>query len=487
MEHGKLALKAAATHAKLTASVLMAPGWPIRLLQATLPLLILLCIFYKYKTIDIAMLVPVKEDARVPFMNAKRGILVPMFDGMLPIGISLIQELRRIGNRDLIQVYYCLGELSQASRRLLHRTDAYIEVIDVCRHYVARGNLTWRAAKEFQNFYIKPLALFHTRLDEVVLLDADDILFVDPAKLWDVPGYKEKGTIFFYDREINIPGFMNKQTPFEPNKHSTIMENTLQRMFRIFEFERFGLSQLHMPSAQVLKSLAFTNQSAHEQDSSIVVVDKRKHPKAMEVLWFLITDWRFRYPRYAGYSWGDKENFWLAYELSRSEYFFSPHGMAAAGALLEGDDNTACGEIAQYFPVANESVLLHINGNAFINPYTKINAINGYDHSIRGDKMDALLANLPYVVTMARPRSPTVIVQPNSSCPQECIYNWSPVNVTSAQREALAQRIRDSFSVAAALQTQTTKSNSVLVVLGVGLVAVYVAVRHVLLRVLPQT
>ncbi|RHZ07150.1 hypothetical protein DYB26_004524 [Aphanomyces astaci] len=325
---------------------------------------------------------PIGEAAQASWPTIKRGFIVPMFDGMLPIGISLIQELRRLGNHDLVQVYHCLGELSALSLRLLHRADSYVEVVDVCADMVAQDKLTWHEAKRFRNFFIKPLALVHTRLDEVILLDADDILFVDPATLWDVDAFHATGAMFFYDREIVENTFLRlKYSYVDPLLGHVTEENTLQQLFRLFEFHRFGLAKPAAPSVHAQSSLAFTNQSAHEQDSSIVVVDKRRHDRAMDVLWFLITDWRFRFPMY---SWGDKENFWLAYELSQSPYSFSPYAATAAGNVQPHDPTTVCGEIAHFFPSSSpNTTLLHINGNALINPYTKTNAFNGYDKSFR--------------------------------------------------------------------------------------------------------
>ncbi|RHY27909.1 hypothetical protein DYB32_006443 [Aphanomyces invadans] len=371
-----------------------------------------------------------------------------MFDSMLPIGISLIQELRRMGNRDLVQVYHCLAELSPLSLRLLHRADAYVEVVDVCADFVAQDKFTWTEARRFRNFFIKPLALVHTRLEEVILLDADDILFVDPATLWDVDAYKATGTMFFYDREIVEDTFMRlKYTHVDPTTNNVVDENTLQQMFRLFEFDRFGLHRPIGPSPRTASSLVYTNQSAHEQDSSIVVVDKRRHPRAMDVLWFLITNWRFRFPKY---SWGDKENFWLAYELSQSPYSFSPHAATAAGVVQPHDPLTVCGEIAHYFPTSPNTTLLHINGNALINPYTKTNAINGYDKAFRPSKLDLLVRSVPthrwekfFLVLLVRKGSVGIYTHEDDMAPME-VYKLAgySIRVKSEKRRPHQFKVR---------------------------------------------
>ncbi|KAG9409319.1 hypothetical protein AC1031_019571 [Aphanomyces cochlioides] len=441
---------------------------PLRLLQMVFLALIIFWVLFSYWYMSSRVEPLLTKSTRA----AKRGFVIPMFDAMLPIGISLIQELRRYGNTDLIQVYHCLGELSPLSLQLLHRADNYIEVVDVCHEYVESGKLTLEQAKDFRNFYIKPLALIHTRLDQPILLDADDIFFMDPAALWDVPEYKSIGTIFFYDREINENSYLNGKHKLTLPSGVEIEENTLQEMVRIFEYSRFDLER--NPSKHVLESLPYNSQGAHEQDSSIVVVDKRKHPLAMDVLWFLITKWRYRYT----YSWGDKENFWLAYELSQSPYNFSPHGTSAAGGRQGHDPNTVCGDIAHFFPESGRADILHINGNRLINPYTKTDAVNAYDHSFNADKKQELTNNIPGYFAGLRPRGPTPIMQPNGSCPQECMYQRGYVAMTSAQRRSMEQRIADTFAVAEAVQRHVAADEGVIIWL-VGLEDVNLAITAV--------
>ncbi|KAE9130869.1 hypothetical protein PF010_g3711 [Phytophthora fragariae] len=53
-----------------------------------------------------------------------RGVVTCMHDGVLSLGLSLVRELRCLGNRELIQVYHCgQEELSNASKSLLLGAD----------------------------------------------------------------------------------------------------------------------------------------------------------------------------------------------------------------------------------------------------------------------------------------------------------------------------------------------------------------------------
>lgn len=140
-----------------------------------------------------------------------RGVVTCMHDGVLPLGLSLVRELRCLGNRELIQVYHCgQEELSNASKTMLLGADDRLELVDVCSDLVQRGVLKAEMAKQFRSWWIKPLAMYHTDVRHVMLLDVDDIFVKNPAVLRDLEGYTSTGTTFFYDRVVkNCRNFMS--------------------------------------------------------------------------------------------------------------------------------------------------------------------------------------------------------------------------------------------------------------------------------------
>ncbi|ETV92114.1 hypothetical protein, variant 8 [Aphanomyces invadans] len=288
------------------------------------------------------------------FSSIRRGIIVCVFDAMIPMAASLVLELRALGNTELIQMYHCNGELSAASYRILYMIDAHLEIVDVCKDFVASGRLSTSKVSDFRSFWLKPLALVHTRLVEVILLDADDLLFHDPSQLWQVPGYKKTGTIFFFDREVAKAEYLNSRSIHRFQR----MQN-LHALIETFDYARFGL--VKQPSEYLQSTLAWNGHSAHEQDSSIVVINKAIAPLAIDVLLHLVLVTRYQLE----FSYGDKELFWLAFELAHVPYSFSP--WANTAAAMPGDmaqhPDTICGGLAQWMPLADaKSVLLHING-----------------------------------------------------------------------------------------------------------------------------
>lgn len=236
---------------------------------------------------------PTKVVVRVPeptvrVKRAHKGIIMCLFDRILPLGISLIRELRCLGNDELIEVYHC-NELSSASVDMLHAVDENVKVIDVCQQLVENGVMDIKLASLFRSYWIKPLAVHQSELEEIILLDADDVLMRDPAVLRETAGYKTNGTLFFYDRVVQRKAFFNRRHKLADGKlHGSFLKHWL----KTFNYARFNLT--YAPSSHLLESFAFHGKTCHEQDSSMLLVNKRGAEKAMEVLWFLITEERLR-------------------------------------------------------------------------------------------------------------------------------------------------------------------------------------------------
>ncbi|KAK1934647.1 hypothetical protein P3T76_011256 [Phytophthora citrophthora] len=290
-------------------------------------------------------------------------IVLNVYNDVLPLGLSLIRELRCLGNRDLIQVYHCLPqELSVKSRELLLETDPRLEIVDVCSDLVERGKITMDLVDHFRSWRVKPLALYHSDATEVILLDASSLFTRDPAVLRTTEGYIRTGTTFFYDRVVKGNASFSQET--ENN------QSYLYNLLHTFNYTNIGVSRGYNPTSHINQSFAFRGETQYEQDSSIVVVDKSRAGQAMSTLWWLITQERFD----NSLPFGDKEFFWLAYELAKHEYFFSPWGSSVIDSStnrdLEDHNDSLCGSIAHYMPVDdNTPELLYINAKALLDPF----------------------------------------------------------------------------------------------------------------------
>ncbi|CEG41296.1 Alpha-mannosyltransferase [Plasmopara halstedii] len=303
---------------------------------------------------------PIAEPRQAVKKNSK-GILLCLHDGIMELGLSLIRELRCLGNKEPIEVHHC-HDLTKPSIDLLYGLDDNIQVVDLCERYIMKKVLSEAMAKTFQSYWIKPLAVHYTSFEELIYLDADAILLKNPATLRSNEGYKKHGTLFFYDRVINTNQYLNKRT----NRGMIYLHQWL----KTFDYKRFGLNYT-APSSAFKASFAYRGKTAHEQDSSMILINKGKAGKAMNVLWYLITEHRFIYE----FSWGDKESFWLSYEFSHTPYFFSPYGASVVSATPNKDmqrhPDTLCGSLAHFDPTLNTSApaeLLYVNGRSLVDP-----------------------------------------------------------------------------------------------------------------------
>ncbi|POM60128.1 hypothetical protein PHPALM_31057, partial [Phytophthora palmivora] len=234
-------------------------------------------------------------------VSKDKGIIMCLHNGAVPLGLSLVRELRCLGNKEVIQIYHCFPEeMSNASRALLLEADKNLEIVDVCTDLVAKGKLTEDRARHFRSWWIKPLAMYHTDIKEVLLLDIDDIFMRDPAALRTTEGYKRTGTTFFYDRVLSSTEFFNQNVDGE---------QYLKKLLNEFDYAKYGLPPGSTPSdhLNINTSYAWRRQTSHEQDSSLVAIDKSRAGQAMEIMFFLITEQHFVHE----FSYGDKETFWI--------------------------------------------------------------------------------------------------------------------------------------------------------------------------------
>ncbi|TMW56167.1 hypothetical protein Poli38472_008815 [Pythium oligandrum] len=115
-------------------------------------------------------------------VSRQRGVVMSIHKGVFALGLCLIGELRCLGNDELIQIYHCFpAELPDNLQQVLLDQDNRLEIVDACSDLVNASVSTESGALNFRNWWLKPLVLHHTDLQEVILLDADDILLQNPA------------------------------------------------------------------------------------------------------------------------------------------------------------------------------------------------------------------------------------------------------------------------------------------------------------------
>ncbi|KAG0337589.1 hypothetical protein BG004_007580 [Podila humilis] len=239
-----------------------------------------------------------------------RGIVFCAGNGQFEFVITAIQALRtRLNSKLPIQVYH-MGEqdLSSDRQKYLREMATDIEVMDVTQvldnSYMVLGG--WS---------IKPFAMLASSFEEVMFVDADAYFLQDPAVLFDDAGYKATGALFFFDRTLfhdshTIPEFMK-----------TIMP---------------------IMSSFPPKSRSFNLLSAHEQESGVVLINKRDRFLGMLATCKMNGKWERDLVSYTKFH-GDKETFWIGFEMIQEAYAFMRNYGGAIGELAPGNSDSVCG------------------------------------------------------------------------------------------------------------------------------------------------
>lgn len=238
---------------------------------------------------------------------SSRGIIIVAGEGQFMYATQLIATIREAHRCDLpIEVfYYGAEDLRSEKREFLITTYRNVRTVDLA----AFGHFDESFAHlDHGTWAMKPYAMLATNFTEVMLLDADSILLAHPYDFFEEAGYKETGTLFFHDRLVKT------------EKYDII---------HIFLQEQLGQRG---PSPLLRDSPFWELGLRHRQESGLVLLNKAK-PSVFAALLFVM--WQNAGPirDAATYHifYGDKETFWIAFELSGMPHHFSPYFAGAVG------------------------------------------------------------------------------------------------------------------------------------------------------------
>ena len=180
------------------------------------------------------------------FKRGGRGIVLTAGDDQASYLLTTIATFRKLGCNLPIEVMY-LGDsdLSEDFRSELEALDGVV-TRDIAQMVNDEG---WKLA----GWAAKPFAMLFSSFREVIFIDADSLFFKNPEVLFEDPGYKKTGALFFKDRLIM------------PENKKRWLQQILPKPI----------------SRQVKQSRFWTGDSGHMQESGVVVVDKWKHMIAL--------------------------------------------------------------------------------------------------------------------------------------------------------------------------------------------------------------
>ncbi|OAD07974.1 glycosyltransferase family 71 protein, partial [Mucor lusitanicus CBS 277.49] len=264
-----------------------------------------------------------------------RGILLCVGNNQFKFAATTIRAIREIFHNTLpIEVFFIRdADLHQAKRHYLKS-----EFQDV--HLVKLQDYVSDYYTQFGGWAMKPFAMLASRYTEVIMMDADVFYFQDPALLFEDEGYKATGSLFYYDRTL----FPNK------TKGPDWMRSFLPSM-----------------SSFVPNSRWFKQESVHEQESGVVIMNKRKALLGLLSTCKLNSKTEREEVVYKRV-YGDKETFWIGFEVMQTPYAFVKSFAGVIGNHGRGGDDGSpdylCGNEIHFD--ANEKPLW-LNGGLYRN------------------------------------------------------------------------------------------------------------------------
>jgi len=202
-----------------------------------------------------------------------RGIIITAGGPFVPSAYVVVRLLRRLGVKLPIEIWHAgEDEIPEWGRRAFTGCDVALhDVMQFCAD---------RPLAEMRGWPIKPAALMHSRLREVLFLDADCFPLRNPEFLFETREFKETQSLFWPDNKFHRMG-----------SHGTI----------------WGLTGLEF-------------RGDTEFETGIFVVDKQSCWQELCLAQWLNVNSSFWYDHVLG----DKDTFYLAWRKLGRRYFLAP-------------------------------------------------------------------------------------------------------------------------------------------------------------------
>jgi len=251
-----------------------------------------------------------------------------------------------------IEIFYNgESDLSKENRELLKQyTNVYIS--DISQYFDNK-------IVDISHWAIKPFAILASRFEEVILMDADAFYINNPLKLFDDYKYKELGSLFFKDRTLKFS------------------KNKIKRLKWLKSF-------IINPLPETKKSRIWNKKSRDELESSTVVIHKAKALLGLLNICKL-NEKMLRDKIIYRKVYGDKETFWLGFEMSRQNYNVIPNNCAAVGYIVSEKNKDGrlikkiCGNIGNIAHTLRNNELLFWNGHIVKDKKENINKIGIFE------------------------------------------------------------------------------------------------------------
>lgn len=246
-----------------------------------------------------------------------KGVVMSLGSKYVRLAVHAIKIFRTLGCNLPFEIFY------NGEEDLDHKSIDYLKTMkDVAVKDI--NNYFDVAELKLHGWDLKPFAMLASSFAEVLLIDADAVFVQNPLVLYDDPGYISSGSLFFYDRTMggyttaNVTQWMNS---FLPQPLSPKLRN----------------------------SRLYTQVTNYEQESGVVLINKQKRFMGM------LAACRMNCPaekeELHKYTHGDKESFFLGFEMAQESYYFVPTLSGSIGRIKkskEKKNQKLCGKLAHF-------------------------------------------------------------------------------------------------------------------------------------------
>ncbi|KAJ3269816.1 hypothetical protein HDV01_000913 [Terramyces sp. JEL0728] len=201
----------------------------------------------------------------------------------------------------------------------------------------------------------KPFALLASSFRNAMIIDADTVFLQSPKLLFKDPQFLDKRALFFQDRKVYMLSYDGK-----------------------LWLEKFFQDNL----SEAARNYDILNwKSLHQQESGVVLIDKEMHLPGLLAACTLnmgiVKEITYEHVH------GDKETFWIGFEVVGDEYAFNSIGAGVLG-LLEHEDVIEDETFMNRYQVCNAQIL-HVtptSGPVWMNGGIVQDKYNSSNHNI---------------------------------------------------------------------------------------------------------
>ncbi|XDT02782.1 Mannosyltransferase putative [Nakaseomyces glabratus] len=255
-----------------------------------------------------------------------RGIALTAAPKDVKLLRSLFKVFEKLGNTYPIQIIQKGGEMSPTMESLIKdyaiETNQNVFIVDLSP--VLDPDFATGHIRKFQNKWFA--SIFNT-FEEVMLIDADVVIYTEPESFFNLEGYKNTGLLLWRDREIVDAKTHERCTDMAPYFEPALEEHRLLGTVQKYRLTGPSLETHDEPEAETLYDF-FHRRIVTIIDSGVVIYNKKQKLHGL-----ILAEYFHNSKQFAGCVYGDKEYFEFGALVAGEDYHVEAEKAVAIGAV----------------------------------------------------------------------------------------------------------------------------------------------------------